>query len=124
MAPEIGDRADGIDKATPLQCGRRGGDVRKNEVGLQRDKFLRELLHRLRVERRPAKVDPDVAPLCPPELLETLQERGDEALSFRSPSAYAISTPIRLTSLADAIGAAKAITAGGTAADSAMKQRF
>jgi hypothetical protein len=98
--------------------------VRKNEVGLQREKFLRELLHRLRVERRSAKVDPDVAPLCPPELLETLQERGDEALSFRSPSAYAISTPIRLTSLADAIGAAKTITAGGTAADLAMKQRF
>ena len=97
MAPEIGDRADGIDKATPLQCGRRGGDVRKNEVGLQRDKFLGELLHRPRVERRPAKVDPDVAPLCPPELLETLQEHGDEALSFRPPSAYAISTPIHLT---------------------------
>ena len=31
---------------------------------------------------RPASVDPDVAALCPPELLEPLPECGDEGLSF------------------------------------------
>ena len=52
--------------------------------------------HRLRVAGcRPASVDPDVAALRPPELLESLPECGDEGLSFRSLSAYPISTPIR-----------------------------
>ncbi len=54
----------------------------RTSSGLQRDKFLRESLHRLLVGRRPTKVDPDVATLCPPELLESLPERGEEALSF------------------------------------------
>ena len=56
--------------------------MRKNEVGLQRDEFLRELLHQLRVQCRPAIVDPNVAALRPPKLLESLPECGDEGLSF------------------------------------------
>jgi hypothetical protein len=56
--------------------------LRKNEVGLQRDEFLRESLHQLRVQRRPAIVDPNVAALRPPKLLESLLECGDESLSF------------------------------------------
>ena len=68
-----------------LQQRRSGGCVmRKNEVGLQRDEFLRESLHRLRVAAaRPANVDPDVAALRPPELLESLPERRDAGLCFR-----------------------------------------
>ena len=57
---------------------------RENEFGLQRDEFLRESLHRPRVVGcRPASVDPDVAALRPPELLESLPERRDAGLSFR-----------------------------------------
>ena len=57
--------------------------MRKNEVGLQRDEFLRESLSRLRVEGcRPASVDPDVTALRPPELLEFLLERRDPGLRF------------------------------------------
>jgi hypothetical protein len=57
--------------------------LRKDEVGLQCDKLLREPLSRLRVVRcRPAKVDPDVAALRPPELLESLLECGEECLIF------------------------------------------
>ena len=71
------------DGARLLQQRRSGGcALRKNEVGLQRDEFLRESLPRLRVERRPASVDPDVAALRPPELLESLPERRDPGLSF------------------------------------------
>jgi hypothetical protein len=66
-----------------LQQGRRGGrGRRKNQVRLQRDEFLRELLSRLRVAGwRPASIDPDVAVLRPPELLEFLLECGDEGMS-------------------------------------------
>jgi len=50
---------------------------------LQRDEFRRKSLHRLCVERCPASVDPDVAALRPPELLESLAERRDVVLSFK-----------------------------------------
>ena len=56
--------------------------LRKNEVGLQRDHFLGEALHQLRAQPRPAIVNPNVAALCPPKLLECLAECGDESLSF------------------------------------------
>ena len=53
------------------------------KVGLQRDEFLGESLHRLRVVGcRPARVDPDVAALRPPELLESLPECRDIGLSL------------------------------------------
>ena len=58
--------------------------LRKNEVGLQHDEFLREPLYRLRIAgSRPAKVDPEVAALNPPELLKALPERRDPSLRFR-----------------------------------------
>src|SRR5262245_59939958 len=50
---------------------------------MQRDEFLRESLHQRSVGRRPARVDPDVATLRPPELLEPLAERPDAGLCFR-----------------------------------------
>src|SRR5262245_43181742 len=50
---------------------------------MQRDEFLRESLHQRSVGRRPARVDPDVAILRPPELLEPLAERPDAGLCFR-----------------------------------------
>ena len=57
--------------------------MRKNQVGLQRDEFLGESLSRLRVAgRRPASVDPDIATLRPPELLEFITECGDKGLSL------------------------------------------
>ena len=66
-----------------LQQRRGGGCVcRKNEFGLQRDEFLGEPLHRLR-GGRPASVDPDVAALRPPQLLESHPECGHEGLYFR-----------------------------------------
>ena len=49
---------------------------------MQRDEFLREPLHRPRVERRPARLDPKVAAVRPAELLEFLPERRDIGLSF------------------------------------------
>jgi hypothetical protein len=56
--------------------------MRKNEVGLQRDKFLRESLHQRRVGRRRAPdVDADVAALRPPERLQPLAERREAGLS-------------------------------------------
>jgi hypothetical protein len=62
----------------------RGGCIlRKNEVRLQRDEFRRVSLHCLRFKRRPASVDPDVAALRPPELLESLAECCDPGLCFR-----------------------------------------
>ena len=72
------------------QRGRRGCDVRENELGLQGGEFLRESLHRLEVcGYRPASVDLDVATLCPPELPETLPERRD--LGLRVGVAFSIS---------------------------------
>jgi len=56
--------------------------LRKNEVGPQRNEFLRESFHRLRVKCRPARVDPKVAALYPPEPLEFLPERRNIGLSF------------------------------------------
>src|SRR4029077_12012237 len=55
--------------------------IRKNEIGLQRDEFLRETRHQLHF-RRPTSVDSDVAALCPPKLLERLPEYGNESLPF------------------------------------------
>ena len=58
--------------------------VRKNEVGLQRDEFFRELPHQVRFSgRRPASVNPNVAALRPPELLESVPECRDIALCLR-----------------------------------------
>ena len=72
------------DGARLLQQSRRGGcGMRKNKVGLQRDEFLRESLSRFRIVGcRPARVDPDVAALRPPELLESLAECRDVGLPF------------------------------------------
>src|SRR5262249_37153226 len=56
--------------------------LRKNEVGRQRDELLREPLPRLRIGRRPTRVDSDVSALHPPELLESVAERCDPGLSF------------------------------------------
>ena len=71
------------DGARLLQHRRSGGCVcRKNEIGLQCDEFFRKSLYRLHVGRRPTGVDPEVAALCPPELLKFLPERGDEGLSL------------------------------------------
>src|SRR5262249_62033762 len=60
-----------------------GRAMRKNQVGLQRGEFLGESLSRLRVAgRHPACVEPDVAALRPPKLLESVTECADEGLSF------------------------------------------
>ena len=50
---------------------------------MQRDQFLRKSLQRLGVERGPAVINSDVAALQPPELLQPLAERRDEAPSIR-----------------------------------------
>jgi hypothetical protein len=50
---------------------------------LKRDEFLRELLHRLDIGCRPARVDLDVATLRPPELPEFRPERRDLGLRSR-----------------------------------------
>ena len=55
----------------------------KNKFGLRPDEFFRESLHRLNVGSGPARVDPDVAALRPPELLEFLPERRDDRPCFR-----------------------------------------
>jgi hypothetical protein len=66
------------------QCGRGGCGVRKNEVGLQRDEFFRELSHQVRFSgRRPASVNPNVATLRPPEFVKSVPERRDIALCLR-----------------------------------------
>jgi hypothetical protein len=66
-----------------------GGCVlRKNEVGPQRDKFLRESLPRLRVGRRPAKVDPDVAVFRPPERFGQCSKFKISLCRFINPSCY------------------------------------
>ena len=72
------------DGARMLQHRRGGGRaMRKNQVGPQRDEVLGESLHRRRIAGcRPASVDPDVAVLHPPKLLESLPERRDIGLSF------------------------------------------
>jgi hypothetical protein len=85
-ADRIGNRRENDgDGARLLQQRSRGGcDSRKNEIGLQRDEFLREPLSRLRVlGRRPASVEPDVAVLRPPELLKFLPECREERRSFQ-----------------------------------------
>ena len=85
-ADRIGnDRENDRDGARLLQQSRSvGRALRKNEVGLKGDEFLRESLYRLRVAGcRPARVDPDVAALRPAELLKSLPECGGEGLSFR-----------------------------------------
>src|SRR5262249_14992277 len=64
--------------------GRGGCDRRKNEIGLERDEFLREPLSRLPVVgRRPARVELDVAAFHPPELLKCLAECGEERWPFQ-----------------------------------------
>src|SRR5262249_33016540 len=64
--------------------GRGGCDRRKNEIGLERDEFLREPLSRLPVVgRRPARVELDVATFHPPELLKCLAECGEERWPFQ-----------------------------------------
>jgi hypothetical protein len=57
--------------------------VEKIKFGLRPDEFFRESLHRLNVGSGPASVDPDVAALRPPELLEFLPERRDGRPCFR-----------------------------------------
>jgi hypothetical protein len=58
--------------------------LRNNEVGLQRDEFLRKSLHRLDVTGcRPAGVDPDIVAVCPAELLKSLARRRDSGLLYR-----------------------------------------
>src|SRR5215831_20614335 len=57
--------------------------MRKNQIGLQRDELLRKSLPRLRVERRPASVNPNVAAIRPSDLLEYVPECGDKALCLR-----------------------------------------
>src|SRR5499427_3172843 len=58
--------------------------LRHNEVGLQRDELLRKSLHRLDVAGcRPAGIDPDIAALCPAELLKSLAQRRDTGLPYR-----------------------------------------
>ena len=52
--------------------------------GCKRDEFLRESLHRFRVVGcRPAILDPGVAALRPPELLEPVPERRNMGLCFQ-----------------------------------------
>jgi hypothetical protein len=46
-------------------------------------------LHQLRIKCRPARVDPKVAAVRPPELLESLPERRNIGSSFPVPGAYA-----------------------------------
>src|SRR6202035_4845955 len=69
-ADRIGNARENDGDATRLLHHRRsrGRGCCKNEVGLQRDEFLRESLHRLHVASGPAIVDPDVSALRPPEL--------------------------------------------------------
>src|SRR6516162_6460906 len=57
--------------------------MRENQIGLQRDELLRKSLPRLRVEPRPASVNPNVASLHPPELLKSVPECCDKALCLR-----------------------------------------
>jgi len=58
--------------------------LRKNQVGLERDEFLGKSLHRLDVVGfRRAGVDPDIAALCPAELLKSLPQRRDAGLPYR-----------------------------------------
>ena len=59
----------------------------RNEIRLQRNEFLCESLHRLHVERRPASLDPDVAPLYPPRLLEPFRKAAKYAWASESFSA-------------------------------------
>src|SRR5262249_32955820 len=64
--------------------GRRRCDVRKNDVGLLCNQFLRESAHQFHVGGcHPTGVDVNVAALCPPEFLKLLSERLDMRLSFQ-----------------------------------------
>ena len=60
--------------------GRRG--ARQNEVGLKPDQFLRQSSHRLDIHRRPARLDVDIATLCPPGLAQLVSERCDPGFPF------------------------------------------
>jgi hypothetical protein len=82
-ADRIGNERENDGDGACLLQQRRGDRcaLRKNEVGLQRDEFLRKSLHRLDVAGcRPAGVDPDIAALCPAELLKSLPQRGEAGL--------------------------------------------
>lgn len=65
------------------QCRGRGRVYRKNKFGLQPDEFFRESSHRLNIGSGPARLDPDIAALRPPELFELLPERRDDRPGFR-----------------------------------------
>ena len=65
------------------QCRSRGCVCRKNKFGLRLDEFFRASSHRFNVGSGPARVDPDIAALRPPELLEFLPERRGNRPSFR-----------------------------------------
>src|SRR5262249_30374295 len=76
-------REDKRDRARPrLQHfeGRRRVD--EDHVGLQRDHILHQLREPLVVAAGEAQLDPDVAPLHPPELCDSLPEYCDPPLDF------------------------------------------
>src|SRR6516164_6801085 len=85
-ADRIGNERENDGDGACLLQHRRGDRcaLRKNEVGLQRDEFLRKSLHRLGVAGcRPAGVHPDIAALCPAELLKSLPQSRDAGLPYR-----------------------------------------
>jgi hypothetical protein len=58
--------------------------LRNNEIGFQRDEFLRKSLHRLDVAGcHPAGGHPDTAALYPAEILKSLAQRRDAGLPYR-----------------------------------------
>src|SRR5262249_23094885 len=61
---------------------RGGGVLRKNEIGLLHDEFLRESLHGPHVDRRPTSFDVYVPTLRPSELLKSFPECSDKGWSF------------------------------------------
>jgi hypothetical protein len=65
----------------PLPTG--SETMAKDEVRLQRHKFLRESLQQCRIGCGPANVEPYLAAVGPPELLEFLPKRRDKGLSLR-----------------------------------------
>ena len=68
------------DGARLLKDRSRGGcGWRKNDIGLQRDEFLRESLDRLDV-RCPANLDPDVSAFRPSQFLKFLLKSFDTLL--------------------------------------------
>src|SRR5262245_30865695 len=82
-ADRIGNECEDDGNGACLLQHRRGnrGALRDNEVGLQRDEFLRKSMNRLDVAGcRPAGVDPNITTLGPPELLKSLPQRRDAGL--------------------------------------------